>query len=222
VDNISDSIAWPARDPQWLGKVAVMGLISLIPILGQMAVYGWMLAALDNLRAGRQELPPAGFDHLARGAVLWLVLVVWSLIVILVVGGLFLMGTVLASIGSNQGSGLASALGVLFLMAAWLVGIACVVLTYPLQIPIMLATDRAGLAGGLDFAGIIRTALAHPGETIVAGLMVIVADVIGSLGFILCFIGVIFTSAYAYAVKAGILSHYERAIAGQVPALQQY
>jgi hypothetical protein len=219
MDNISDSIAWPTRDQQWLGKTAVMGLISLIPILGHMALFGWMLAALDNLRAGRQELPPAGFDHLARGATLWLVLVIWSLVVTLVLGSLFLLGTVLASIGSNQESVVASAFGVLVLLLALLVAIAFLVLSYSLQVPIMLATDRAGLAGGLGLAGIIRTALAHPGETIVAGLMVLVADLIGSLGFILCFVGVIFTSAYPYAAKAGILSHYERAIAGQVPAL---
>jgi Protein of unknown function (DUF4013) len=221
MDNISDSIAWPARDPQWFGKTAVMGLISLIPILGHMALFGWMLAALDSLRAGRQELPPAGFEHLARGAVLWLVLVIWSLAVSLILGALFLLGTVLASIGSNQESLLASALGVLVLMLASLVAIAFGVLYYSLQAPIMLATDRFGLAGGLGLAGVIRTGLAHPGDTIVAGLMVLVADLIGSLGLILCFIGVIFTSAYSYAAKAGILSHYERAIAGQVPALQQ-
>jgi hypothetical protein len=221
VDNISDSIAWPMRDPRWLRKMALMGLIGLIPIVGQMAVYGWMLAALENLRAGRQELPPAGFDHLARGAVLWIVIVVWSLIVLMLVAALFIMGAVFASIGANQGSGAASALGILLFMGAWLVGICCLLLIYPLQVPIMLATDRAGIAGGLDFTGIIRTALAHPSQTIVAGLMVIVADVIGSLGFVLCLIGVIVTSAYSYAVRAGILSHYEQAIAGQVPALQQ-
>ncbi len=38
MDELSDSIAWASRDPQWVSKVLLMGLIALIPIVG------WSLA----------------------------------------------------------------------------------------------------------------------------------------------------------------------------------
>src|SRR5437763_16046737 len=59
--SVGDAFGWVARDPEWIGKTLLMGLIGLIPIVGGLQLTGWMLAMLDNLRAGRQKIPPAGF-----------------------------------------------------------------------------------------------------------------------------------------------------------------
>jgi hypothetical protein len=212
VDNIGDSIAWPSRDPQWLQKVLVIGLISIIPVVGSMVAYGWLLGALDNLRAGRQELPPADFRHLNRGAGLWLVLLVWGLIVVVAAVIFFVLGGVFTSLGSSQDSGPATALGAVFFLMGWLAVIAGSLVIIFLEIPIILATDRGGIGAGLNFAAVFRTATDHLNQTLVAGLMNIVASVIASIGTIACVVGALFTGAYAYAVIAGIASHYERAI----------
>src|SRR5436190_13318484 len=92
VNGLSDSIAWPSRDPQWVSKVLLTGLILLIPIVGQMVVLGWMLAAVDNLRAGRQELPPAGFSHIGRGVPLFVVYLVYGLAIAVVFAALLAAG----------------------------------------------------------------------------------------------------------------------------------
>jgi len=84
VNGLSDSIAWPSRDPQWVSKILLTGLILLIPIVGQLVVFGWMLAALDNLRAGRPELPPAGFSYIGRGLPLFVVYLVYGLAIVVV------------------------------------------------------------------------------------------------------------------------------------------
>src|SRR2546425_85309 len=64
--SVGDSFAWPFQDPGWFGKMIIQGLIGIIPIVGWIAMVGWFLLILDNYRAGRRELPPAGF-HLERG-----------------------------------------------------------------------------------------------------------------------------------------------------------
>ena len=64
----------------------LMGLISLIPIVGQIVMLGWMLAALDNLRAGHQVLPPAGFSYIGRGVNLFVVYVVYGIALLGVFG----------------------------------------------------------------------------------------------------------------------------------------
>ena len=80
MERIGDAFVWPFRDPKWVEKVAIIGLISLIPIVGGINGFGWMLASIERLRAGKEELPPGNFDYLGRGAILFLVLLVYSLV----------------------------------------------------------------------------------------------------------------------------------------------
>ena len=85
MDRVGDAFVWPFRDPEWLNKILIMGLIQLIPFLGAINGLGWMLAALDRLRAGEERLPPANFDHLGRGLRLFVVYFVY-------ISGLLLIG----------------------------------------------------------------------------------------------------------------------------------
>ena len=66
MNGVGDAFSFQFRDPGWVGKIVVQALILIIPIVGLIATAGWMLMTFDNLRAGRQELAPAGF-HLSRG-----------------------------------------------------------------------------------------------------------------------------------------------------------
>src|SRR5881397_358886 len=73
-----DGFSWPFQDPQWASKILVQGLITIIPIVGWIATAGWLVLTIDNYRAGRRELPPAGF-HLERGIPLFVVLLVYAI-----------------------------------------------------------------------------------------------------------------------------------------------
>src|ERR1700694_3227095 len=66
MNSVGEAFGFPFRDPGWVGKIAVQGLILIIPIVGWIAGAGWLMITFDNLRNGRQELAPAGFP-LARG-----------------------------------------------------------------------------------------------------------------------------------------------------------
>jgi hypothetical protein len=46
-------------------------------------------------------------------------------------------------------------------------------------------------------------------NTLIAGLMLIAASFVGSLGIIVCGIGVLFTVAYALAMQAWIIRSFE-------------
>ena len=205
----SEILGWPTRDPRWLGKVVVMSLITIIPIVGQMALYGWMLGALDNLRAGRDELPEAGFAYLGRGARLWVVLLVYALAVVLVAGSGSVAGAILASSAGRTGSMGAASLGTLLLLIGWAAAVLGVIGFYLFLPQIILATDRGGIAGGLQVRAIVAEARARPQMWIVAGLMSIVAHVIGGLGSLLCIVGVFLTIAYGYAMLAAVVHSYE-------------
>ena len=197
--SVGDGFSWPFQDPQWASKILVQGLIALIPIVGWIALAGWLVLAIDNYRTGRRELPPYGF-HLERGIVLFLVYLVYG-IVFAIPGGI-----IQAAGASNDSAGL-QGLGNLisFLLSILLAFLAP---------SIILHTYRSGFSGGFDVAGIWQMATANMTNTIIAGLLIWVASLIGVFGIILCCIGIIFTIPYSAAIIAGIVTWYEQVTSG--------
>jgi hypothetical protein len=210
MDRVTEAFAWPLRDPRWLVKVLVIGLILLIPIAGQINGLGWMLAALDRLRAGEERLPPANFGYLGRGIRLFVVQLVYGAALLLLVA-VFYLPAVLVFVREGRGAadvGLISIgllLNLLSFSAGSLGGLALNFL-YP---SIVLATESGGITGGLRIRDVLRRARASITSTLIAGLMLIAASFIGSLGSIACVVGIVFTLAYSLAVQAWIIRSFE-------------
>jgi hypothetical protein len=83
---------------------------------------------------------------------------------------------------------------------------ACLVLLAPV---IVLRTDRGGIAGGLDVAGIVSDLRAAPGRTLMTGALGWVAALAGEAGSLLCGVGVLATAAYGCAAFAGVVRWHE-------------
>jgi Protein of unknown function (DUF4013) len=210
VDRITDAFVWPVRDPAWLTKLLIISLTLLIPVVGAINAIGWMLASLDLLRAGDERLAPAHLGYLGRGIRLFAVNVVYSLAIGLVVAVIYVAAVLMAS-RESQGTasaGLISAAIALSLLAFSFATLGSLVLNF-LTPSIVLATDRGGIAGGLSVGSVLRHARANLADTLIAGLMLIAAGFIGSLGLIACGIGVLFTTAYALAMQAWVVRSFE-------------
>jgi Protein of unknown function (DUF4013) len=206
VNELSDSIAWPSRDPRWVSKVLLTGLILVIPVIGQLVLVGWMLAALDNLRAGHPVLPDAGFSYIGRGVNLFVVYIVYGVALVLVFGVVFGAGIAIAA--NTQGG--AGALGVLLILLSYAI-VLIAALGLSLMTPaVIVATERGGIGGGLNLPAVVRLVSADVEEALRAGLFALVASLIGGLGAIACLVGQYFTTPYGYAVLAGVVHYYER------------
>jgi hypothetical protein len=202
MNSVGDSFAWPFQDPGWFGKMVLQGLIAIIPIVGWIALAGWMMLTIDNYRAGRRELAPAGF-HLARGAGIFFVYLIYA-IVFAIPGGI-----VTGLGGAAQSGGLASLGNLINLLLR-------LFLTF-LAPAIILFTYRGGFSAGLDVGGIWQTVTANPTNTFLAALVILVGNIIGGLGAILCLVGLLFTVPYGLAVTAGAVTWYERVVTGPAP-----
>jgi len=203
VNSVTDSFSWPFADPGWAGKILVQGLIAIIPIVGWIALAGWMLMTIDNFRAGRKELPPAGF-HLERGIWIFLVYVIYS-IVFSIPGGII------------RGSGQAADSDSLMALGGLVSFVSSLFLAF-LSPAIILFAYRGGFAGGFDFNGIWGMVTSNTTNTVLAALMIVVADVIGGVGVILCCVGLIFTIPYGIAITAGVVTWYEKVMGSPSPA----
>jgi hypothetical protein len=210
VERIADAFVWPSRDPQWLSKLLVVGLILIIPIVGPINGLGWMLGALDRLRAGDEKLPPANFDHLGRGFGLLVVFLVYYLVLGAVTSVIYIPALVILSAqGHDPSSPALVTLGVgLLLLAYSFMTLALLAVGFATP-AIVLAFDADGIGGGLNVRRVIRAATASPANTLIAGLMLIAAGIVGGLGLIVCVVGVYFTQAYALAMQAWIIRSFE-------------
>jgi hypothetical protein len=202
VNSVGDALGFPLRDPGWVGKIVVQGLILIIPIVGLIAAAGWMMMTFDNLRAGRQELAPAGF-HLSRGAGLFGAWLIYAVV-------LSIPGDIVNGIGrgmnANQGFS-----GTPFTGLGSLLNFAAQLLLYFLLPSIIVMTYHHGFSGGLNVQGVWRLATSNMNNSVTAGLMMFVASIIAALGIVACCVGVFFTGAYAAAVMIGVTSWFERA-----------
>ena len=219
MDRIADAFVWPVRDPDWMGKVVIMGLILLIPIVGGIDGLGWMLVTLDRLRAGEEKLPPANFNYLGRGAPLFVVFLVYYLGLALIGAALYVPAFLILS---QQSQGSLNAFLVLLAFGLMLLTLSAVTLGSLALIfatpAIVIAVDRGGIAEGLRVGAVLGRARLSVVNTLIAGLMLIAAEFVGQLGGLACLIGVVFTSAYALAMQAWIIRSYEVGSAAQTPA----
>ena len=107
---------WFFSAPGWAGPFFLTGLILFLPVVGQMVLLGWYLAARDTLRSGWRLVPPAGFQHLERGVAPWVASLVYGLYLLPVY---LLLGAGLVVAAVNQ-SGAAIALLAVVLGLFWL------------------------------------------------------------------------------------------------------
>jgi hypothetical protein len=207
MNSVGDSFGWAFRDPQWAGKMLVQGLIAIIPIVGWIAMTGWLMLAFENARNGKNELPPAGF-HLERGFAIFIVFLVYGIVlnipafILYGIGGGF---TAASNNGNNAaavaGSGLFSLAGLLSFAGS---------LFFRFLIPSLIVhTYHRGFEGGFDVQNVWRLATVNVTNSVLAGLIVFVASIIGGLGF-LCCIGFIFTVPYENTINAGAVAWFER------------
>jgi hypothetical protein len=179
----------------------LQGLILIIPIIGQIALMGWLMITLDNLRDGRQELAPAGF-HLSRGIRLFGVQLIYGIVLSIIPG-------ILEGIGSAMQQSNGS--GVALITLGYLVNLVALVLFAFLLPALILITYEQGFGAAMNVGAVWRLATANASNSALAAVLIVVAHLIGGVGIVLCFVGVLFTSVYAYGVTAGIVDWYRRA-----------
>jgi hypothetical protein len=181
---------WMFEDERWRYKFVFQALILLVPVVGLVALLGWMMMTSANLLAGRQDVAPAGF-HLRRGVKLFAVGIVYW------VGlGAPLSGLRYADAIWN---------GALPLQAvATIYNYLGLVAYVVLMVPLVVATEQGGFLGGLNVVNVVLSILRRPFRTAVAALVALIAIAIGIFGFALLIVGAPFTITYAASVVATI------------------
>ena len=202
--NYSRAFSYVFEDKNWLSKILIAGLISLIPIIGQFYLCGWMVEIVRRTKAGRTDiLPTTHFTYfLTLGLKVFVVCLIYSIPVIILSCILGLMNTSVESSDSNMITIIFTGMGCLGSILTFVVNVAVSLLgTYGI---IKLAeTDQ--IKACLDFNDAFNTIKNNIGAFIIVELLALVAGIIEGAGFILCFVGAILTVPYGVAITGNLI-----------------
>jgi len=191
-------------DPEWVPKVLIGGLFVLASflIVGVFFLLGYIARLMRNVIAGVANPLPAWDDlgeYFSEGLRLFGVTMVYTLPMIF----LAIAVMIPAGIMSNVDDEVARNLGGCALGSVW-----CIIV--PLSFALMLflpaallwAVTQQRFGAAFEFAEIWSFIKSNIGNYLLAIVVYLVADFVAGLGFMLLCVGIIFTSFWAYCVKA--------------------
>lgn len=207
--DIGRSFTFITEDEDWLRKVLIGGLISLIPIVGQFYLAGYALQVIKNTIEGREVPLPEVTEDFGEKLLKGLLSVIIGFILflpVIILGSISGIGSALLG-GAFVDTEAAEAAGTI--MTLWGVCFGCVTLVLGLAISLFVPfalgkyaeTEQFGDA--FKFGELFGLLKANFGSTIIAILISVVAGIAaGIAGSILCGIGFFFTGFYAQLVTA--------------------
>ena len=214
--DLGKAFSFVFEDPDWLKKIVIAALISLIPIIGQIYLVGYgMEVGRRVIRHDPRPLPDIDFgESLSLGFKSFVIGLVYSIPAIL----LSVPISIVSSMSSDaNGDIIASPVFVA-------VSLCCggLLLLYGLLIWVwipaaegnFLATGSIGAAFRLkEVAALLKAA---PGAYLMVLVGLFVSGILASLGTILCVIGVLLTSTYAVVISGHLYGQaYNAAIANK-------
>ncbi len=200
------------QDPDWVKKVLLAALISLIPIVGQLYLVGWSLAVAQRIIQGQRDIPLPDIEfgeHLGRGFKAAIIGLVYALPAILFATPIWLFPIIGVSAEMSE-----ETLSIVTLILSVCCG--GLVLIYSILMALMipaatgnfLASGRLGAAFNVgQVFGLVRAA---PGPHLMIILGNIIVGLIAPLGAIACAVGVFATAAYGTLISSHMIGQAYR------------
>ena len=198
--NFGKSLTFIFDDERWFDKLIIPLLVSLIPIIGQLVMLGYILRTINNVHENEvNPLPTFDFGQdLSRGFRYTLINVVYSLPAFLL--GLLLMLPI--NMLNNNSTG-TEVFGILLILL-----LAILIIVYALALfliqPIAMANFavKNTFASGFEFGNFFKRLRRDFKAWLLVYAGSILAGLIAPLGSIVFFIGVVVTTFYGQLIVA--------------------
>jgi hypothetical protein len=209
--DVGRAINYVFQDPDWVKKIAIGGVLLLLPVVGWLIVSGYYMRNARNVALGDDSRLPEWNDFggdLVRGALYFVTGIVWALPVIVI----SVCVVVPLSLASNNDGG-TSGLAILSqcLIAPFSLALAFV---QPLIVTRLALTGT--IASALDFRAIYDEARRVPVPLLIVMAVSWVLGIAAGLGLILLCIGVIFTAFLAQVMMSHLWGQVRRLV--ELPA----
>jgi hypothetical protein len=207
--DIGRSFSAVMKDPDWIKKVLIAGVLQIIPIIGALLLYGFSVEIIKRVVAGDDSRLPEWDDwggYLTRGFLALVGLLIWGLPAII------LAGCAVGFTGMDNNAG--TAIGLI----GW-----C--LLYPLAylwiytvgfMAVAHFSVKGQFSAFFEFSEIVAIAQRVGSGFLLLIVTAILAGIVSTLGLIALCIGVLFTSAFAQMVISNAVGQTYRAGTGGV------
>lgn len=203
------------HDPDWLKKVAITALISLIPVIGQIFLLGWGADITKNVIDHEPDsLPDVDFGpQLTHGFQILIATIAYSFPIIIASMFIGALSTGLSAADNGNLAPIIALFGIVFGLFCGIYGLA-MAFYLPAAIGNYAAKGITGAAFHIkDILALIKAA---PVAYLIVLLGSFVAGLIAPLGSILCFVGVVLTATYQYSVVSHLYGQaYNQAVEKQ-------
>jgi hypothetical protein len=198
--NLGQAFSFPFQDTDWIKKIGLMALISLIPFIGQIIVMGW---GLDVARRVIQRnpilLPDINLgNQLSDGFKAFLTSLVYALPIIVLQIPIIVVSSTLDSSSVENAS--AIAISVISLCCGGLMLLYALFLAFIVPAAFGNLAAKGSLSAAFDFKTVLGLVRAAPTAYLMVVLGALAASFIAGLGIIACFIGALITSVYSFAI----------------------
>ncbi|MFW6135248.1 MAG: DUF4013 domain-containing protein [Chloroflexota bacterium] len=210
--NVNKALTFVFEDDEWVSKILLGTVISLIPLFGGAAVTGYTIAVLRSVREGRSHRLPTWDrlgDYFVDGLLYWVALLIYSIPLLILLCPIALVWVLPAA--SNDRQGLTNALTTVAALVS--AGLGCLALLYALLLwavtPVLqIRYAEAGKLGAcLRFADVFRFLFANIGPIIIAQILVWAAGLVATtvLGLVIGAFGLVPICGWVVASLLGLL-----------------
>jgi len=201
--DIGLAFTYQFEDEEWIKKLLLTGLIALIPIVGQIYIFGWMMEIAERFAtSSTKELPDIDFGkYLGKGFSGYITTLVYGLpgFIVMLPGIIASMFT--ASVGEDAAIFIMLAMVCCFGLGA-LVSVAASLLSLPAIVEVQMKDLKSAFQVKRMFA-IFKGAIGAYLLSIV--ILALAVPIISSLGAVACGIGVIVTLPYSISLYGALL-----------------
>lgn len=201
--DFAKSFSFVFNDADWIKKVALVGLVSLIPVVGMFVLYGWSLQIAKKVIRRHEEpliLPELDFGtQLALGFKYFVLTLVYALPMFVIMIPMFVVVAGADASGMDSDT-LSTTTGIISCLCGGVAFLYALVMSLALPQATGLFLENESIGDGLKIGRVLQLVKAGLVPTILAVLGAWIASMIGGLGTIACIVGVIITMTYAYAV----------------------
>lgn len=204
--DVGKSFSYVFEDEQWLTKVLIGGLFILasVVLVGIPFITGYFVETVRNIMNGKEKPLPEWVDlgeKFKKGLILTVIFLVWAIPIWILA---CFQAVVSAIVGNSSSAGAVVAAISCFTSALTILWSIVIALFEPAIVTRFALNPE--FSSGFAFNELWRFTVDNIGNVIIAVLLSIVASFLGSLGVILCGVGVFLTYFWAYLVMAHLFA----------------
>jgi hypothetical protein len=216
--DIGLAFSYTFRDPQWVKKALIAVVMLIIPIIGWLILYGYVLTIARRVALGIEPSLPEWDDFGAflslgfRGAVVG---VVWSIPAWVI----SVCQAIVGALPTGRENDALSAVAVVAVCLGCLSLLVSAAINYLLPLPLtrLAVTDR--VASAFAFGEIFRELQRVPTDLLIVFVLSLVLGFLAIFGILLCIVGILATLLYAFFVQGHLWGQLRRRLsAGDVSA----